>query len=458
MATPTLSPCAWIAVFALTMGPTVAHGKPATAKTPTAAKTTATKATATKTGKTSGPLVDKSSPKITAVMPFSSCSPGGSILLKGEHFRLATGTLRLVGFFPDRYLELTDLEWKENSIGGQVPAITGIIDQPVHIQVVRADGKVSNKIPCAFEATRVKKKLSREALDIPQLCYFGDAGSGCLVDDAIDLAKPIHSGCWHKNNACGGELSGVDELRTQVFRNGWRIKEVAFQQPQFADTEDQGVRKIWGKANGKSFSWKNIEGGVSKHAVDNTSMSFNVKWTVPQSSIMHYVFGFEVEGPEGVPYFEKVTIPEPPEQTLDDWNPHTQAGVSELTIVSPSNGKWVSTASGGVKLAATGLANGTTIQLEWIEYGAGKDPSIGMYAVVTSAPKTLKWSGSPATIPISAFGGPGEYAVRVRLPGKAWTDYRNFTIGTPYLTTTAKTSTKKPAAKANARTGIVKKK
>lgn len=441
MATLNFSRCAWAAALALTMAPAAAHGKPA--------------AKATQTGKTLGPLVDKSSPKITAVMPLSSCSPGGSIILKGEHFRLATGTLRLVGFFPDRYLELTDLEWKEGSIGGQVPAITGVIDQPVHIQVVRADGKASNKIPCAFEATKVKKSISREALHIPQLCYFGDADAGCGLDESIDLAKQIHSGCWHENNGCGGELTGIDELRTRVFRNGWRITEVRVQQPHSGDTENEGVSKIWGKANGKSFSWK-LDGSISK-AVDNTSMSFNVKWTLPQSSITQYVFGFEVEGPEGVPYFEQVTIPEPPEQTLDDWNPHPQAGVSELTIVSPASGKWVSTKSGGVKLAVEGLAKGTTIQLEWIEYGASKDSSLANYAAVASAPKTLKWSGSPATIPISAFGGPGEYAVRARLTGKAWTHFRNFTIGTPYLTTT-KSSTKKPAARANARKGIVKKK
>ncbi len=375
-------------------------------------------------------------PKITKVMPLSSCSPGGSVILQGEHLGTQPGTLRLVGFFPDRYLELTQVEWKDGAIGGQVPMVTGVVDQKVRLQVVRADGLPSNTIECAFTATRVTRTTSSGSLR-KHMCRFGDgAGMGCLADDEIDGAIRTSAGCFHRNNSCGGNITGIDEFSSKPFFNGWTIKEIRVYQPQLEDTSVLGVSNAWGKTTRKKFSWQGLEGGMSTYAVHTSQViSMSVRFNNESDEFFQYEVGFLVEGPEGVPYHEKVVIPEAPQQTLDDWNPIPDAGASALSIVSPKSGKWVSTSSTGVTLDLSGPAawKSSTIELEWIKYGAGKDPSIEKYGVVPAAPRKLPGSAFPKEVPAEVLGGTGEYAVRVRQKGHNWTDYRNFTIGKPYI-------------------------
>ena len=86
-------------------------------------------------------------PKLTGAMPFSSCSPDGAVILKGENLGSSPGKLRLVGHFPGPYVQLTQLEWTNTSIGGQVPDVPGALDQEVFPCQVAPAATSFNSLP-----------------------------------------------------------------------------------------------------------------------------------------------------------------------------------------------------------------------------------------------------------------------------------------------------------------------
>jgi len=383
-----------------------------------------------------GKAIQLADPVITGVLPFSSCTPGGSVILKGENLGSQPGSLRLVGHFPGPYLQLTQLEWTDHSIGGKVPSVSGALDQEVNVQVVRKDGRPSNTWKCQFTGNRVTKTVQGQVVEI-NLCQLGEnAGQGCAVDGDPDVAKQIVAGCWHSNNSCGlptdRGLHGQDEIRIKRLENGWRFKKVKLGQPMFENTEKRGVHEVHGKVDGQSISWSDVHGGANELSVDGTVMRLFVPWEVPRGDIIHYNFSFEIEGPEGVPFDEVVSLPSG-EQTLTDWNPVAPMGDPELTIVAPGEGAQLKASSGEFELSLSAAAPQPDwrIELEWIRLGAGKDPSIEKYTTPAGAPKEVRWSQLPRQVQVADLGGPGRYAVRAKVkgsPGDTWTSYRNFTL------------------------------
>jgi len=386
--------------------------------------------------KSAGKAIQLADPEITGVLPFSSCTPGGSVILKGENLGSQPGTLRLVGHFPGPYVELTQLEWTNHSIGGKVPSVSGALDQEVSIQAVRKDGKPSNTWKCQFTGNRVTKKVQSQVVKT-NVCYLGEnAGQGCAADGDPDVAKQIVAGCWHSNNSCGlptdRGLHGQDEIRIKRLENGWRFKKVMLGQPMFENTEKRGVHEIHGKLDGQNVSWGDVHGGANEFSVDGTVMTLLVPWEVPRGDIIHYNFSFEIEGPEGIPFDEVVSLPSK-EQTLTDWNPIAPTGDAEVTIVAPAEGAQLVASAGQFELslnAATPQPD-WRIELEWIRLGAGKDPSIEKYTTPAGAPKEVGWTQLPRQVSVADLGGPGRYAVRAKVkgsPGDTWTSYRHFTL------------------------------
>lgn len=384
-------------------------------------------------------------PSLSKLPAGSTCTPGQRLELGGQSLGRAQGQVRLIGFFPNRYVYLSDPEWSQTTVSATIPAFGGAVDQPVFVQVLRDDGEATAPIPCDFVATRVRKRVSTDAWRPGgRGCNLGDNPGNCLADDVQDLAKLIPTGCWHRNNACGldDELRGTDTLRTKAFLNGWRIQSARLNQPKFDDTSDEGVHMVTIKANGKSDTFNVRKGGRIERAVDPAKIvRMLVSWRVPASDVFQYTVSFEVEGPKGVPMFEEVSIPAPSPQTLDDWNPNPDAPKAGIALVKPVSGKWISAKNRrGLKLEVSSeqRLTATSLEFEWIKYAAGKDPSIEKYTPVPSAPTSIPIDQLGKRIPIERFAGPGEYAVRTRIPGGAWTDYRNFTIGKSYVSTKPK--------------------
>ena len=384
-------------------------------------------------------------PTLSKLPAGATCTPGQRLKLEGRSLGGSDGQVRLIGFFPNRYVYLNELDWSPTSVAATIPALDGAVDQPVFVQVLRDDGEATAPVPCDFVATRVRKRVSTEAWRPGgRGCNLGKNPGNCLADDVQDLAKLIPTGCWHRNNSCGlpDDLHGTDKLRTKGFLNGWRIQSARLNQPNFEDTSDEGVHTVTIKANGKSDTFSVDKGGRVDRAVDPAKIvHMLVSWRVPSSDFFQYTVSFEVEGPKGVPMFEEVTIPAPSSQTLDDWNPTPDAPKAPIALVKPVSGKWISAKNRrGLKLQISSehRLTSSSIEFEWIKYASGKDPSIEKYTPVPSAPTSIAVDALSKRIPVDQFAGPGEYAVRARLPGGVWTDYRNFTIGKPYLSTKPK--------------------
>lgn len=384
-------------------------------------------------------------PTLSKLAVDATCTPGQRLELEGRSLGSADGQVRLIGFFPNRYVYLTGLDWSSTSVAATIPALDGAVDQTVFVQVLRDDGEATPPVPCDFVATRVRKRVAKEAWRPGgRGCNLGKNPGNCLADDEPDLAKLLPTGCWHRNNSCGlpDDLHGTDTLRTKAFLNGWRIQSARLNQPNFEDTSDEGVHTVTIKANGKNDTFDVDEGGRVERAVDPAKIvHMLVSWRVPSSDLFQYTVSFEVEGPKGVPMFEEVTIPTPSPQTLDDWNPTPNAPKAPIAVVKPVSGKWISAKNRRglkVQISSEHRLTESSVEFEWIKYAAGKDPSIEKYSPVPSAPTSIAVDDLGKRIPVEQFAGPGEYAVRARLPGGVWTDYRNFTIGKPYLSTKPK--------------------
>jgi hypothetical protein len=200
----------------------------------------------------------------------------------------------------------------------------------------------------------------------------------------------------------------------------------------FSDTEDEGVDVIRGRAGGASFSWKGIKGGMTRFEVNTPRLNMWPEWEVPRGDIVHYGFSFEIEGPEGVPWEEAVSLPST-EQTLDDWNPIAPRGPASADIVKPEQGMLLVIGSGELVLDVTaGNASGNAmVELEWTHYVPGKDPSVEPYVVVHTAPRFVRLSDFPKSISFDLLNGLGRYGIRAKLKSSAdntWSDDRTFTL------------------------------
>lgn len=239
-------------------------------------------------------------PTITDVGPFSSCRPGGVIMLKGYDFGNEPGTLRLIGNFPDDDLYLYGLDWTSETVGGTIPKITGVIDQPVSIQLVTKNGAESNFIPCDFVATRGIQTLPFPEGFKSKWCEYGDNydvgyktfGPDTQTDSRgykhdIMANGDIWFGCWHSNNSQGGTNIGTDRFSSVQLKNNWV----------FIDMKTGSHSSYVNHDPGKILAFKGWK-------TNSAQVDLQIEWEVPEGQHFEYTIYLYLEGPKGVSFIE----------------------------------------------------------------------------------------------------------------------------------------------------------
>jgi len=108
-----------------------------------------------------------------------SVTPGGAVGVKGLCFGDSGGVLRLYGAFPGGYLTLPTLAWSDKEVAGQVPDISGVLDQAVTVRLMRSDNRESNDARTVFHPTLVAIIVPVQLIQLTR-CGGVDA-SECLV-------------------------------------------------------------------------------------------------------------------------------------------------------------------------------------------------------------------------------------------------------------------------------------
>ncbi len=102
-------------------------------------------------------------PTIQAVLSDSPVSPGEEIVLNGCGFGAARPHVRLIGQFPNGFLELEIVPpWKDHVLVARVPAASGVLDQPARLSVLRNDLTIGNEVPLGFRASRSLYWLTKD--------------------------------------------------------------------------------------------------------------------------------------------------------------------------------------------------------------------------------------------------------------------------------------------------------
>ncbi len=165
-------------------------------------------------------------PQIDSVFPFSSIRPGGGVIVMGSSFGPQPGKFRLKlqsGLVTD----LTGLEWGGKAIGGTIdPGISGVVDQPATLQIVRANGQISNEVPVTFTARREVQWLPMESVRFS--CASGSDTNKCNEWQAGADMGPHSFQAYH---ACTGIFLSCHDSGKDVYSatlaNGWKLSTVS---------------------------------------------------------------------------------------------------------------------------------------------------------------------------------------------------------------------------------------
>ena len=161
-------------------------------------------------------------PTIQTVLSDSPVSPGEEIVINGCGFGSAKPHVRLMGQFPNGFLELELVPpWKDHVLVAKVPGVTGVNDQPAKITVLRSDLTVGNQIPLGFQATRDLYWL--QANDVSVGC--SETGH-CVPTSIPDGTVPGTMGGFHEINQ-NAPVIKVDSVVVHL-ANGWSLYNYEF--------------------------------------------------------------------------------------------------------------------------------------------------------------------------------------------------------------------------------------
>lgn len=125
----------------------------------------------------------------------------------------------------------------------------------------------------------------------------------------------------------------------------------------------------------------------------------------------------------------------PPDDDLDDWDPHPQKTAAKVAIVEPAGHVPVEGGEVPLELQAQTPLHSTVVELEWAKIVESKDPSLGpeswLEGQPENAPTEFDWSALPTTIPMAGLFDVGSYAVRAKMEGdpeSSWTDWTRFVV------------------------------
>jgi len=247
-------------------------------------------------------------PVITGIDPGSAITPGGQMVVIGKNFNsndgkngqmlLAIGSksaitrrIRIGGSpsfsQPHKEAYLTVMGWSDGHAYGQLPGgITGVMDGPATIQVIRSDGTASDPFAVKFTAARELRRLL-PAADVTTVSC-SKTGDENQCNGWADFGFPYPTGAtsvagghdkFLKNS--GATESDVDSYSFQL-ANGWA----------WDPTKDTDNR-AWRGCNTDS---------VSIEIDDYSSTGGTLKFRWKLDCFLLYTLEVYINGPIGVPW------------------------------------------------------------------------------------------------------------------------------------------------------------
>ena len=138
-------------------------------------------------------------------------TPGGTIGITGICFGTAQGQIRITGTNSNFFINLQIVAWTDTALAVTIPAdISGQIDQPVEVEIVRADGKKSPDLNKVFIAAK-EPEIEVHADLITSVQCGNPAGCG--------NRQAVHQNGIQDNPP---PLSGIDIWKVQLSK-GWQL-------------------------------------------------------------------------------------------------------------------------------------------------------------------------------------------------------------------------------------------
>lgn len=214
-------------------------------------------------------------PEIRSIEP-GSIEPKAYVVLAGDGFGAKPGQVLLKGLpGGTRALEVDASGWKPNAVAATVPDVSGVKEQSVTIEVVRKDGKTSEK------TVRFVPAKETRLVDTVVHCAHESTYEDCETDGMFYGAHTEDT-LWETDG------TGCDAWSVRPLKNGWVIQS-------FDVTEmSNGGGRV---------------GGMQKpYPMPATSHAWNACWTVPgtggySGNTAAYLGFIEIVGPKGVPHY-----------------------------------------------------------------------------------------------------------------------------------------------------------
>ncbi|HLG43810.1 MAG TPA: hypothetical protein VI337_02225 [Nitrospirales bacterium] len=235
-------------------------------------------------------------PVITRVVPlFSLPTPGGPVVIEGRLFGARPGSIRLigtiprgaVGAIPGERVTLEPLQWSDTIAAGTIPALTGVLDQEVKLQVITSDGFVSNAVSVQFRATRELRPLPQGDVKVI-MCGFDSNDDRCNgVKDPSDSGPFLnfsgtldaeHYNCW----GCIGDDAGTDIYEIKLI-NGWNFDSMDLFKYVVSTGDD-------------------VRFGVGDLPAGQSYWKPSIVWRVTPNDSVAYSADVTIIGPKGVPH------------------------------------------------------------------------------------------------------------------------------------------------------------
>ncbi|MCI0408520.1 MAG: hypothetical protein L0191_08160 [Acidobacteria bacterium] len=247
-----------------------------------------------------GPVYAFIPPKINSVFIFSDITPGGFVVIVGEHFGTTKGRFFLKGLrkhtgqdFGDVDLSVIASDWKQTVVGGTIPSdITPVKDQAAKLTVRTATNQWSNEFPVNFRATREIKRIPAHDYAVVVRHCGSDSNfdacnytrpdkeeppSGSGTGPILATIQGVHRNCW----GCIGTDRGTDVYELWLY-NGWVFDTMEW----YLHVSEPGQAS----ASKPSFP----SGG--------THWKPQIPWEVTPNDSLWYTINVNAIGPKGVPW------------------------------------------------------------------------------------------------------------------------------------------------------------
>ena len=228
-------------------------------------------------------MVASKRPGITSTFSVPPLSPGEDIFIKGYNFEDNNLKVKLLGNFPNGYVNLIVMDLKPNYIHARVSDVKGAPDQPAKL-VVSVDGVESNQWPITFEAKRVISMLAAKDYNV-LFCHPGYPRSSDICNERVTSGRG-ESNIFRAEHFYSSLEVGEDIVKAEL-KNGWYFKEVScIKWWQATMPMDPNVQIVW----------------VSGFNPMTERLNLNLDWMYIGAGGISYEIGILIIGPAGIPY------------------------------------------------------------------------------------------------------------------------------------------------------------